>query len=265
MPSPVPQSNTTAAHRRESLTSAAPVRACSPSGLVHSFRALAARVISHETPRLMCPPGPVPLGEHPPIIISSLMRSGTHLLMDLLLNNLPEYRQEPLYVDFDQYVFRGHDRSRLLRAGSCLIKTHAAQRPFDESVQEFLRDLGARGLVIIPQRSLDAVRASMAKWSRPLADEVEDKQILIWQGMEPLMVDFQDLLDLEAARALLETVRSRLGLPAAGNPPVLAAGSTSQVLWDKLQTRLRGARAGRLNTTIGYRLPAMDAGLGSIE
>lgn len=265
MPTPVPQSNTTVALCREDLTSAAPAKVRASSGLFHRLRAVAARVISHETPRLMCPPGPVPLGDHPPIIISSLMRSGTHLLMDLLLNNLPEYRREPLYVDFDQYVFRGHDRAQLLRAGSCLIKTHVAQRPFDKSVRQLLGELGARGLVIIPQRPIDAVRASMAKWSRPVADEAEEKQNLFWQGVEPLTIEFPELLEPEATGTFLQSVRSRLGLPAASQPPILAANSTSRVLWDKLQTRLRGSRAGRLNTTIGYRLPSMDAGLGGIE
>ncbi len=222
-------------------------------GLFMGLRRVAARMLSHETPRVMCPPGPVPMGDLPPIVICSLMRSGTHLLIDLLLNNLREYRREPLYIDFDQYVFSGHDRETLRRAGNCLIKSHAAQRPFDDSVRDLLREL-AGGLVVIPQRPREQIRASLSRWNQALARDAEEKQEELWEGMNPLRIDFRALLDPVSAGKFLQTVRERLGLNPSSAPPMMPAAATSGVLWDKLQTRLRGSRARRVNTTIGYRL-----------
>lgn len=227
---------------------------------INRLQGIAARIFPHDGPALICPPGPVPTGPRPPIIVSSLMRSGTHLAMDLLLNNLPEYRQDPLYIDFDSYVYEGFSPQSLLGAGSTLIKTHVAQRPFGRAYTDVLRRIGAKGLVVIPVRETSKIRLSMNKWGYDVTDagleEHHRSQLEFWKEQRPILIPFAHLLDPEKARDFLQTVRQRLCLdpPPENTPTVVAGRSRPKNLWRKLRTRLQASKAPILNTTVGFRL-----------
>ena len=227
---------------------------------INRLQGLAARFFPHAGPSLICPPGPIPTGPHPPIIVSSLMRSGTHLAMDLVLNNIPEYRQEPLYIDFDSYIYEGYSPQALLSAGSTLIKTHVAQRPFSRAYTDVLRRIGSKGLVIIPIRDISKIRKSMNKWGYDVPEaglEAQSRnQMAFWSDHQPLLVPFADLLDPDKARHFLNTVIQRLSLnPLPDDQPIrVAGGSRPRNLWRKLRTRLQAAKAPILNTTVGFRL-----------
>ncbi|MDB6069989.1 MAG: pgi [Verrucomicrobiales bacterium] len=233
-----------------------------PPGLfsINRLQGFAARCFPHAGPSLICPPGPIPTGPLPPIVVSSLMRSGTHLVIDLLLNNIPEYRQEPLYIDFDSYIYEGYSPQALLTAGSTLVKTHVAQRPFSRAYTDVLRRLGSKGLVIIPIRDLSKIRKSMNKWGYNVCEasleEQYRSQMTFWNDNQPLLVPFAHLLDPAKAREFLNAVTQRLSLPPLpeDKPIVVAGKSRPRNLWRKLRTRLQASKAPILNTTVGFRL-----------
>ncbi len=228
--------------------------------LRHKLQNLGAALFPHASPGIVCPPGPLPTGPLPPIVVSSLMRSGTHLAIDLLLNNLAGYRQEPLYLDFDAYLYEGFSPLALQAVGSSLVKTHIAQRPFDEESAQALHQLAHRGLVIIPVRSPANIRKSMARWGYPLTEadilQQHQQQLRFWKDHEPILVEFNDLLDPRQAALFLAAVRRRLGLPPAppAPAPIVAGSSRMRNLWRKLRTRIQASRAPILNTTLGFRL-----------
>jgi len=188
------------------------------------------------------------------------MRSGTHLTMDLLLNNLPGYRQNPLFIDYDTYVYEGFSPSALLGTGSTIIKTHIIQRPFTATSAGILHQLGRRGLVIIPERDPAKIMASMSRFGYRASEAgillQHTRQLEFWESFDPMVVPFDDVLDPQKSAVLLRRVRERLGLPAApsGQFPVVAGSSRPLNLWRKLRTRLQGAAAPAINTTVGFKL-----------
>jgi hypothetical protein len=224
------------------------------------LRSLGSSCLPHDNPKTVCPPGKIPLGPQPPILVSSLMRSGTHLVIDLLLNNLRPYRNEPLYVDFDHFVYDLGDPAELMKAGSCIIKTHVQQRSFDEPTRQRLKQLAAPGLVIIPHRTAHDTHCSLLRLNQRQSEEqlIRDHQhhLEFWADLSPIIVDFQSLLDPTQATLFLQQVRQRLDIPdpATTEATVTAARSDYGVFWDKFQTRLAGPKARVINTTIGYKL-----------
>ncbi len=224
------------------------------------LQGIAARLFPHQNARTVCPPGPIPTGPLPPIIVSSLMRSGTHLTIDLLLNNIPGYRQNPLFIDYDTYVYEGYSPSALLGTGSTIVKTHIIQRPFTATSTGILHQLGRRGLVIIPERNPAKIMNSMNRWGYQTTEaEIllqHRRQLDFWENFDPIVVRFEDVLDSEKSAALLRRVRERLGLPEApsGQLPVVAGSSRPLNLWRKLRSRLQGSAAPVINTTVGFKL-----------
>ena len=188
------------------------------------------------------------------------MRSGTHLTIDLLLNNLSSYRNNPLYIDFDRFVYEAHDPNTLTNAGSCIIKTHFRQRPFTQETLKLLESIASNGLVIIPTRDLAATQASMKKWNfSPSLEKLQkdhDDQLIFWSRFNPLIIDFKDLLNPTKAISFLQDVRQRLHLPDSESPSILtlANGSNFEIMWNKMNTRLAGSHAKTINTTIGYKI-----------
>ena len=224
------------------------------------LRSLGSNCLPHDNPKTVCPPGKIPTGPLPPILVSSLMRSGTHLVIDLLLNNLRSYRNEPLYVDFDRCVDDMGDPEELLNAGSCVIKTHVQQCSLDEPARHRLKQLAAPGLVIIPNRPLHDIQRSQHQLNQPQSEEqlVRDHQqhLEFWADFSPIVIDFKSLLDPAQATLFLQQVRQRLAIPEPAIPQatVTAARSDYGVFWDKFRTRIAGPKARVINTTIGYKV-----------
>lgn len=221
---------------------------------------LAARLFPHTTGKVMCPPGPLPVGPLPPLIVSSLMRTGTHLIIDLLLNNIQGYRQSPLYLDFDAYTFEGFASAPLLEVGSCVVKTHVAHRPFNQETGDLLRTLAERSVVIIPMRQPEKIFKSMATWGYQASPEefagLQARHLDFWKGYDPILVEFNHLLNPEKAAKILAIIRDRAGLPAVSENtlPFVAGSSRARNLFRKLRTRIQGCKAPRINTTVGFKL-----------
>ncbi len=82
------------------------------------------------------------------------------------------------------------------------------------------------------------------------------QQLDFWKLLNPLLIDFDDLLDAGKAPGFLAALRQRLALPALPQDavPVMAGDSRSRNLWRKLRTRLQASNAPIINTTVGFKL-----------
>jgi hypothetical protein len=199
-------------------------------------------------------------GEGPTIIVASLMRSGTHLLLDSLFNNVPTLRRSPLFVDFDAYERSKLPLEPLKGLRGVVIKTHFPETPLAPQYESALAELASRAVVFTPRRSSEEVRLSLAKWgmnlSRAEFGQIEDRFKKFWEQFSPTVVEFRSLLDPVSLSSVLGQIMERTGLKSkAGTRPVMPARSRLGVYLDKVATRVAGARALRINTTIGYRLP----------
>ena len=233
----------------------------SQRSLRESLRLFASRILPHDTQRTTAPPSPLVSGEGPTIIVASLMRSGTHLLLDSLFNNVPMLRRSPLFVDFDAYERLRLPVEPLKTLRGAIIKTHFPETPLAAEYESALCNLGSRAVVFTPHRSPEEVRRSLTKWGMTFSPaefaEMELRFKKFWARFSPTIVEFPSLLDPVGLQSVLRRIIERTGLVSKrGVRPVMPAGSRLGVYLDKTATRIAGARAPRINTTIGYRLAA---------
>lgn len=232
-----------------------PALRATPDG---SARSLRSRLFAHDTEKTTCPPAPLVSGG-PLIIVPSLMRSGTHLLLDSLFNNFPMLRRTPLFVDFDAYQRQALPSEPLNFLTAVTIKTHFPETPLAEPYASRLASLASRALILMPRRTASDIRRSMEKWGMEFSPdefaEVERRFQNFWAPFSPLIVDFPALLDPARLRLFLGLVAERAGLDFKENKnPCMPARHRWGVYFDKALTRVFGRKAPRINTTIGYRL-----------
>lgn len=217
----------------------------------------ASHLLPHDTTKTTCPPAPLVSGEGPLIIVCSLMRSGTHLLLDAMFNNFPMLRRRPLFVDFDAYERGSFPVSAFASATGMVIKTHYPQTPLAAEYASTLRALAERAFVLRPMREESQVRRSLAKWGMLYTDEefaaLEQRFQNFWAPYSPSVMDFSILLNPEGVANAMMQVSTKSGLRLPWRP-VMPARSRIGVYMDKILTRAFGCRVRRVNTTIGYRL-----------
>lgn len=223
------------------------------------LRVLGSGLLPHDTRKTTCPPAPLVPGEGPLIIVPSLMRSGTHLLLDALFNNFPALRRRPLFVDFDAYERAALPPEPLASASGVTIKTHYPQVELAAPYLAALKSAAARAFIVTPRRPAAEIRKSLAKWGEDVTAEefaeLESRFEAFWGPFSPVTVDFSTLLDPGGVETLIALVAERTRLaPRPGRGPVMPARHRLGVYLDKVLTRLLGGGAPRINTTIGYRL-----------
>lgn len=219
---------------------------------------LGSRLLPHDTHYTTCPPAPLVSGEGPVIVVSSIMRSGTHLLLDSLFNNFPAFRRVPLFIDFDAYERASLPLEPMMTVKGVIIKTHYPQTPLKPAYASALAKIAARSVVFTPTRPAAQVRTSLAKWSMFMTEEefadLERQFENFWSPSSPSVVQFSDLLNAERVTKLVQLVEQRTGMKARPGPPVMPARTRLGAYVDKALTRILGRRVPRINTTIGYRL-----------
>ena len=207
---------------------------------------------------MVAPPGRLrDAGPGEIVLVASLMRSGTHVLIDCILNNFVRYRRRPLYIDLDQFVGQGRAWRQIAdHAGPYLVKTHFPQveRP---GLEEAVTQLLGSAKVVIPRRSAaDVLRSSEAFDTGLTRDELTrslDRFDRFWSRVPHLDVEFAQLIDRERAPAQLERLAGFLQA-SPRVPPVLPpdAAQRLSIYTAKLATRLLGNRAPVINTTIRF-------------
>ncbi len=148
--------------------------------MTNLFNAIGNRWLRHNNPRTLCPPGMPEAGKGPKrplIMVPTLMRSGTHILIDLILNNFPAYQGKPLYVDLD-LVMRHPQREEMLAAmmevGGFVVKTHYPQLIVKEPDLEVVQQVADQSIIISTRRDSDLVLKSMMRFpelSKRFGDE----------------------------------------------------------------------------------------------
>lgn len=225
------------------------------------FRTLGSRFFCHNNQRCVAPPGALPKGSGKPIIVCSIKRTGTHALIDLILNNFRSYQRSPLYVDYDQLVRLGVERESLFEMGDIVVKTHYPQVQFDDpKAIEDLRRLARDSHVLCPIRPQEAVHCSMKRFNAEVnnftSEELEElyrRHETFWAEFSPVSFEFKSLVSSDCASRNIEKIASVLGLSAPSR--VVANPGKDQVILTmclKLATRVLGRRSPRLNTTIQF-------------
>ncbi|GAB2516102.1 hypothetical protein [Microbulbifer agarilyticus] len=217
-------------------------------------------LIRYNNPRVVCPPGDIPQSAGQPILVASIMRSGTHLAIDLLLNNFPALANSPLYIDADQYFRWEENRTRYLQnqcdIGTCVMKTHYPQSIPKDKLEVF-EQLAKESHVILLHRPIEQTFHSTKTWG--LTNDMAEyrRQIdafyAFWERVAPdcLRVNFDELVNPEKFQLLVEKIASETGLSADQKIryPVNPNKIMTMVL-TKLSTRVFGKRSPVINTGI---------------
>jgi hypothetical protein len=192
------------------------------------------------------------------VVVASFPRSGTHLLIDLILNNFPAYRRRPLYVNLDEYLREGMDVEELIRAGGYVLKTHYPEATFSASNAEAYERIFAEAIILKPSRGDQAIFASFRGMVGPKRQATLEADLLAFRdywGQKVLQrFHFDSLVDPAQTRVIVEELEKILGCPRAARlcpPPNKRSRYT--VYFRKLATRLLGNRLAQVNTTVGFR------------
>ncbi len=186
------------------------------------------------------------------------MRSGTHLLIDLILNNFAAYRHAPLYIDADAWFRSVVSPHELVQAQGCVVKTHFPQlQPAvgSEIPGSVLEQLAQSAVVFQPRRDSAAVFRSLQQFGYRGDDAAFVREAKafgeFWHRFEPLQLDFDALADPKASARCLQQVAEAIDQPMPQAPVLTPPKSRPwSILYWKAMTRLLGRRARRINTSI---------------
>ena len=222
------------------------------------LRKIASKLLPHYgNSKLTSPPGPIPEREGKPILVKSKMRSGTHLLIDLILNNFPQLRTETLYVELDHAFLQGMDASKFENLGSCVCKTHFGNNDGEKLRKEITEEVRKKAYVIEPVRSLEEMKPSLQNF---LSEEEVEGYIKsseefdeYWKPYESLAIPFKDLISDDGNEKTIRKIAEYIGEePSKKRYYNRPKSEFKKVLREKLLTRLLGAKQRRINTTIQF-------------
>jgi DNA-directed RNA polymerase subunit N (RpoN/RPB10) len=133
-----------------------------------------------ENSQTCCPPGKLPIANHVPhVVVASMMRSGTHMAINLLLNNFPMYRHTPLYVNLDRYIEQGRSVSDLEKAGGSVIKSHFPQAQERIGHEAEFEDFFSNNKIILVTRDSVQIKKSLSNfglWGRDESSHFEEHE-----------------------------------------------------------------------------------------
>lgn len=227
-------------------------------------RSLISRLVPAVNPRTCAPPARPARGSGgsearpvPHLLIASIPRSGTHLLIDLVLNNFRPYRRSPLYVNLDRWIGSGRGLEAIEDAAPSVLKAHlpAFDRGADDDTLVALQRVAEPAIVLRPVRDRDAVFASYRSMvpsltERQFAEEANAFERFWGQPtLDVRELPFEDLVREPAA--VVAWVAEQIGWEAPRDPILpRPRAARRQIGMDKLLTRMLGARAPVVNTSI---------------
>ena len=217
-------------------------------------------LVPFKNPRVVCPPGPIPKEKGRPVVIASMMRSGTHLAIDMLLNNFPSLINNPLYLDVDQYFRKGKNTSEYLNGeiaiGRCIVKTHYPQS-IPEDKLEVMKALISKSDVILLHRPAEQTFKSLKSWGMAedfaLYKKEVEKFYTFWESLAPncIHVEFNELVEEESFRTLISNLETKFDIEAKKK---ISLPVNPRNVWKmavtKLSTRLLGRYSPVINTGI---------------
>ena len=233
------------------------------------------RVLPATQPWVDCPPGRIRPGSGKPLIVATLPRSGTHMLIDLILNNFAAYRRTPLHITYRRLAIQRPDddlAQAILDGGGYVVKTH--HPTFGRLVghdrdTEMLRRIAGAGFVVTTYRDPAQVARSIsnlerARFAQHVAGdegltaetmrEAQTEHDAFWAPFNPLVIPFDELKNRDMAGKLVRAIADHTGLTPDARlslPPRKDARLT--VYMQKAMTRLLGSWSPKINTTVGYK------------
>ena len=230
------------------------------------FNAAGKRWIKHDNPKTVCPPGiPRVVATGSNIVVATQMRTGTHVLIDMIINNYDRFRNCPLYIDLDALVRRGclgHDLSELIMdLSSYVVKTHYPQVG-DKKIYEPALELLRENSVFVTSVRHEAGQAeSLSKSFGRSPHEVNEilgqgeVATKYWAERADLIVNFADLISIKSYIQIASDIGRMAGCQV---PPqeirCYSDRSRLGVYYDKFSTRVLGYRSPRINTSIAYKI-----------
>lgn len=226
------------------------------------FGFLGRHVLPYANRRVVCPPGRPEVHGRPNIVIATPKRCGTHVLIDMILNNMPAYQNQPLYIDLDKAWKRkdlGEDLFGCINTRSgYVIKTHLpVGAPGAADSQRILALLDA-SVVLTVHRNSDAMVRSTARWMQVETSEVSDAVQAdyanfwgFWQNRPRIGLEFEELFSTDRMQSVLAdlSVQTRVERTARYVPPP-AKDRLGSIYMAKAMTRLMGCYAPKIDTTI---------------
>lgn len=212
-------------------------------------------VLKHDTIMTVAPPGKLRVqGPGTIVLVPSIMRSGTHLLIDSILNNLSAYRRRPLYIDLDQYVRKGLNPESILSAGPYVVKTHFPQVRWP-GLLDAVQLIAPTALIVIPRRNPESiVKSNLLFDARSSAESIRSSLVefdAFWSQYQHLDIEFARLIDrglygqevAKIAEFIGCTLRTPLRYP-------FTTDEKMKIYIVKALTRLFGKYSPVVNTTI---------------
>lgn len=216
------------------------------------------RLLRHNTVMTVAPPGKLKSNRDGAIIVlvPSIMRSGTHVLIDSILNNVWAYRRRPLYIDLDQFVINGLDPNDILLAGPYVVKTHFPQVQVP-GLSEAVQLIAARSRILIPRRNRDSIIKSSLLFDADLSAESINAAFAqfddFWSRYDHMDVQFARLIHRDQYQAVMSEISKFIGNATRKKlifPP--AKDEKMKVYIIKAMTRLIGKYSPVVNTTISF-------------
>ena len=189
------------------------------------------------------------------------MRSGTHLLIDTILNNFTRYKNRPLYIDLDQYALKKKDPLLLRHINGAIIKTHYPQIDIPD-FDVYLRSITSKGnyIVLTPIRNLDDVTVSLKKFgNKSKHTGISEQQYTIfkdyWIKYNPKNILFSDLVSRDSYKSCIKSISIYIDEPSNKEiiyPPCKNTKRFYVYFW-KFLTRSIGRYSPIVNTTISFK------------
>ena len=213
--------------------------------------------------RVVCPPGKIFPGTGQLIVVPTVMRSGTHLLIDAILNNFPKYKRKPLYIDLDRLLDNINTRSinadKLLYGGNYIVKTHYPQNNYNDGREEILSRIFDKSKIITINRNIDSALKSAFAWGL-LNKENEStyrKRIAefhkYWENYDILSLQFEDIISRGNFPESIKRIEAHISCKAQ-TPISFPASKNSpfSIYSAKILTRILGRFTPVVNTTINF-------------
>lgn len=221
-------------------------------------RKIASKLLPHHgNPKLTSPPGKIPIGEGKPVLVKSKMRSGTHLLIDLILNNFPQLRTESLYVELDHAYHQSISADKFSNLGKCLCKTHYGGKNGQKLREDITQAVAQRAYIIEPARDLEQMKSSLQNFlnEEGYQDYLDTckKFDKYWQDADCLQIPFEDLICKKGNDRAVKAIAKYIGeQPSKKLYYNRSKNEAKKILVEKLLTRIRGTNQRRVNTTIQF-------------
>ena len=225
------------------------------------------KFLTQDNPRVCCPPGPILPGEGPFVMVATVMRAGTHLLIDSILNNFPRTRRSPLYVDLDSIPndrIPGTAVVGRIRCEDSLPPGGGWRDERSPLVEAVARQSRILTINRDPKASYRSTRAWLEAESNVsrMMSVAESEDIYyeslrrfneFWARFEHLPIDFHDLTNPQSQPETIRKIGEWIGQEPR-SPMIYPYPKTAKlkVYSAKALTRLFGRHAPVVNTTIRF-------------